>query len=304
MEQGRLSEAVEAYQNMADLKPDLHAYTRAAHVRWLKGDLSGAIEMMQLAVQGASPRDADTAAWVYSRMAMYQLQAGDLDQAAKHCAAALDFQPEYPPALLVRGRLLMAQGKNDEAAAALGRAATLNPVPEYQWASVEALRLAGRDGQIEESLLKRHGATTDPRTFALYLATCGEEPSTAVRLAKAELNTRADVFTHDAVAWALAAAGRWEEAGREMQPALAEGTRDARLFLHAGIIASELARPDDAKKWLREAAAARQMLLPSEQAKLSQYAAKENLPPQISVPEEANLKTERNKNNQIQKGRS
>jgi hypothetical protein len=136
------------------------------------------------------------------------------------------------------------------------------------------------------------------------LATCGEEPSTAVRLAKAELNTRADVFTHDAVAWALAAAGRWEEAGREMQPALAEGTRDARLFLHAGIIASELARPDDAKKWLREAAAARQMLLPSEQAKLSQYAAKENLPPQISVPEEANLKTERNKNNQIQKGRS
>src|SRR5262249_10496500 len=48
MEQGRLKEAVEAYQQMINLKPDLHAYARAAHMRWLKGDLDGAIEAMQL----------------------------------------------------------------------------------------------------------------------------------------------------------------------------------------------------------------------------------------------------------------
>ena len=304
MEQGRLVEAVEAYQRMADLKPDLHAYTRAAHVRWLKGDLTGAIEMMQLAVQAASPRDPETSAWVCSRMAQYQLLAGDLDQAAQHCAAALEFQPEYAPALLVRGRLLLAQGRNEEAAVALTRAATLNPVPEYQWVLVEASRAAGRDVRAMESLLKKGGATADPRTFAPYLATCGEDPGTAVRLSKAELNTRTDVFTHDAVAWALAAAGHWEEASAEMRQALAEGTRDARLFLHAGIIASELAQPEEAKKWLRAAAGAKQMLLPSEQAKLAKYETRETIPAQLSVPEEANLKTERNKNNQIQKGRS
>ena len=41
MEQGKLSDAVEAYQQMMNLKPDLRAYARAAHMRWLKGDLDG-----------------------------------------------------------------------------------------------------------------------------------------------------------------------------------------------------------------------------------------------------------------------
>src|SRR5262249_18122756 len=54
MEQGKLGDAVEAYQRMMDLKPDLRAYARAAHMRWLKGDLEGAIEAMQLAVSAAS----------------------------------------------------------------------------------------------------------------------------------------------------------------------------------------------------------------------------------------------------------
>ena len=56
MEQGKLSDAVEAYQQMMNLKPDLRAYARAAHMRWLKGDLEGAIEAMQLAVSAASPQ--------------------------------------------------------------------------------------------------------------------------------------------------------------------------------------------------------------------------------------------------------
>jgi tetratricopeptide (TPR) repeat protein len=56
MEQGRLAEAAEAYQKMIDLKPFYQSYTRAAHLRWLKGDLDGAIVMMNAAVKAASPR--------------------------------------------------------------------------------------------------------------------------------------------------------------------------------------------------------------------------------------------------------
>ena len=57
MEQGQLDEAVEAYQRMADLKPGFHAYSRIAHVRWLRGDLEGARQVMYVAVRAASPRD-------------------------------------------------------------------------------------------------------------------------------------------------------------------------------------------------------------------------------------------------------
>src|SRR5437867_3173857 len=87
LEQGRLTEAIEAYQKMADLKPDLHAHARAAHVRWLKGDLAGAIEAIQEAVQSASPHDAESAAWVNSRLALYQFQAGDFIHAAQSIEA-------------------------------------------------------------------------------------------------------------------------------------------------------------------------------------------------------------------------
>ena len=276
MEQGRLDEAVVAYQQMADIKPDLHAYTRAAHVRWLKGDLEGAIEMMQMAVQAASPHDAESAAWVYAHMSLYQLQAGDFEESLRYTDAALTFQTNYPPALLVRGKVQLAQGKNSEAVSSLTLAEAGNPLPEYQWTLAEALRAADRGteaAQIEHTL-KERGAVSDPRTFALYLSTSGADTATSLRLACEELETRRDVFTYDAVAWSLAAAGRWSEAGTNIQCALAEGTQDARLFFHAGIIASENAQPTQAERYLRQAAALQQMLLPSEKARLMNCASR------------------------------
>src|SRR5438045_6471406 len=87
--QGDKGDAVEAYQRMMNLKPDLHAYARAAHMRWLKGDLAGAIEAMQLAVSAASPSDAESAAWVNTRLAFYEFQAGRFDESQQRCAFAV-----------------------------------------------------------------------------------------------------------------------------------------------------------------------------------------------------------------------
>ena len=53
MEQGHVAEAAEAYQKMIDLKPFYQSYTRASHLRWLKGDIQGAVQMMEAAVQAA-----------------------------------------------------------------------------------------------------------------------------------------------------------------------------------------------------------------------------------------------------------
>ena len=76
LEQGRIQEANDAYQKMIDLKPYYHSYTRAAHLRWIKGDLPGAVELIDLAIKAASPRDPESIAWAYSRLAAYELQAG------------------------------------------------------------------------------------------------------------------------------------------------------------------------------------------------------------------------------------
>jgi tetratricopeptide (TPR) repeat protein len=276
MEQGRLDDAVEAYQQMMNLKPDLRAYARAAHMRWLKGDLAGAIEAMQLAVSAASPRDAESAAWVNTRLAFYEFQAGRVNEAEQRCAFALSLQNNYPPTLLLKGKILLAQNRLNDAVDALRNAVKLNPIPEYQWTLAEALRVAGKENEASEveAQLCHRGASSDPRTLALYLATRHESPEMALRLARAELDLRGDIYTHDALAWSLAAAGKVTEAHDEMQRALAEGTQDARLFFHAGIIASQAGHSADAEGWLRKASELSHLLLPSERNELQNAAAR------------------------------
>jgi tetratricopeptide (TPR) repeat protein len=305
MEQGRLNDAVEAYQLMINLKPDLHAYARAAHVRWLKGDLSGAIEAMQLAVSAASPHDAESAAWVSTRLATYLFQAGRLDEAEQRDAFALSLQDNYAPALLLQGKILLSQNRFREAVDALQSAAKSNPLPEYQWTLAEALRAAERENEASgiEAQLRQHGATGDPRTLALFLATRHENPETALSLARAEFASRSDVFTHDAFAWSLAAAGNVAEAHSEMQRALAEGTEDGRLFFHAAIIASRAGHAADAKRWLVKAIGVSHLLLPSERSELQNleaWGAKQNAlsasTSQITLPLGRN--TERKSQNQ------
>ena len=274
MEQGRLEEAADAYQNMVDIKPDLQAYARIAHYRWLKGDLVAATELMKMAVSAASPNAPESAAWVNTRLALYQFQAGKVSEANTICDAALDFQKDYAPALLLRGRLLLADGKTTEAVEALTRAEKLNPLPDYEWVLAEALRAAGSEAAAStvEARLNQTGTSSDPRTYVLYLSTRGEAGSAAVGLAYDELNTREDVFTYDALAWALAADGKPQEAYSRMQNALAEGTQDARLFFHATMIASKAGHPAEAADWLGKTVGMMQMLLPSEKKQLQAVA--------------------------------
>jgi tetratricopeptide (TPR) repeat protein len=275
MEQGNLSEAAAAYQKMVDQKPDLQAYARISHLRWLKGDLAGATEVMQLAVSAASPNATESAAWVNTRLGMLQFQSGKREDALQSCDAALQYQQNYAPALLLRGRILLADGKAPEAVPVLQSAVKLNPLPDYQWALAEALGAAGHadEAVAAEDNLRRQGAVADPRTFALYLASRGESPAIALELARSELSTRSDVFTHDALAWALAANGQLASAGKEMELALAEGTRDARLFLHAAVIAARAGDKAAAQRWLTETAPLVHQLLPSEQKQLRSTAA-------------------------------
>jgi tetratricopeptide (TPR) repeat protein len=274
-EQGRLPEAVAAYQRMIDLKPDIQSYTRVAHMRWLKGDLDDAIEVMRMAITSGSPGDPEPTAWAYTRLGIYELQAGDTEIAAKCAGMAIQFAENYPAALLLRGRTLLALGKPKQAIDSLQRAAALTRLPEYEWTLADALREAG-EAQVAEELessLCRDGAVNDPRTFALYQATRRQQVEEALKLAREELNTRADVFTIDVLAWALNANGKLAEAQEYSKKALIEGTQDARLFYHAGCIALAAGEYSDAEKSFALSNRIKQMLMPSERDDLgNEYA--------------------------------
>jgi tetratricopeptide (TPR) repeat protein len=187
----------------------------------------------------------------------------------------MELVPEYGAALLARGRILLAQGKPAEALPPLKLAAARIPLPEYLWVLADAFRAAGEEAEATkvEAQLEQTGARNDARTYSLYLATRRQQLEKALELAKAELQERADLFTHDALAWAHFAAGNLELAQEHSAKAVAEDTNDPRLWLHRGIISAAAAQPVNARTALERASARRQMLLPCESALLDQQLA-------------------------------
>ncbi len=272
IEQGKTDEAVQAYQKMMEMRPGPQAYGRAAHVRWLKGDTEGARALMLMSAQAAGQGDPESAAWAWSKLAIYELQSGEMKRAHAVCDEALRTLADYPPALLASGRILLAENRNSEAASALERAARLNPLPEYQWALADALRAANREddaAKVERQIVAT-GEANDPRSYSLFLATRGQQTDVALRLAEEELKVRRDVYTLDALAWAQHAKGDAAEAWKTMQSALALGTVDARLYLHAAAISAQAGETARARIYAGKAARSVFSLLPGERIQLEQ----------------------------------
>ena len=79
-------------------------------------------------------------------------------------------------------------------------------------------------------------------SIVLFLADHGEDAGRGSDMAEAELAVRKDAYGWDAYAWALHAAGRHDEADAAIAEARSQGTEDALLDYHAGMIAAALDR--------------------------------------------------------------
>ncbi len=77
----------------------------------------------------------------------------------------------------------------------------------------------------------------------------------ALELAERELEVRRDVYTRDVLAWALHKNGKSREALVPLAEALKLGTKDARLFFHAGMIHHAVGDTPNARAALERALA-------------------------------------------------
>jgi Tfp pilus assembly protein PilF len=68
-----------------------------------------------------------------------------------------------------------------------------------------------------------------------------------------EYEARQDIYGADAVAWTALKAGKIVEAQAASKEALKLGTRDAKLFYHAGMIARAAGQKDAARDYLKRA---------------------------------------------------
>jgi tetratricopeptide (TPR) repeat protein len=239
MEMGRYDEAFAATQQMIDLKPNLPSYSRASYAQWLHGDARAAKESVRLAIDsGNDGRDREPRAWVLVQAAMLFWHAGDYDGAEAGFDQALAWNPEFPPALVGEGRVAMATGDAKTAVSALDRAFAQSPLVETAWLLGDAKTMAGDDAGAQKAyaFVENEGKKSDPRTLSAFLSAKNEKPELALSLAQKEHEVRQDVYTDDALAWALYRNGRVQEAKDAIVRARRLGTNDAKLVYHEGAI--------------------------------------------------------------------
>ncbi|MCU1338980.1 MAG: hypothetical protein JWO19_4561 [Bryobacterales bacterium] len=248
-ELGNYSEAVKAAQWMLDLRTgNVAGLTRAAYQRELHGDLSGAIELMQMAYDATAFQETEDRAWLLTQIAHLHFVDGNLKQAERYAQGALELFPRYHYALGSLAQVRIAQNRLDDAVTLLQQRYEAAPHAENLFALAEALDRAGRRTEAAEAFAKfeekalAESAIADNANHELmsYYTDFAHQPEKALEIGRAELARRHDVYTLDAYAWALAASGDYRQADAEIRKALAVGVKDPKILQHAAAIAAKL----------------------------------------------------------------
>ncbi|HET7539059.1 MAG TPA: tetratricopeptide repeat protein [Polyangiaceae bacterium] len=239
LELGELEAAERAAEKMLDLKPNLPAYSRVSYLRWLRGNVAEARELARLAIDaGNDPRAPEPRAWMLVQAALLFWNQGDIAGADAGFQRALEVSVDYPPALVGRARVALAEHDAARAARLLEQAHRASPLVETAWLLGKARSAAGDAPGAARAYAdaEREGQRSDPRTLALMLAARGIELERALTLARRERETRGDIYTDDTLAWALYRNRRFEEAKAAMVRARRWSTPDPRLLFHEGAI--------------------------------------------------------------------
>jgi len=256
IELGNYNEAFESARTMMDMRPGTSSYTRAAYLRELQGDTKGAIEAMRAAAEAAP--DPETVAWCRVHLGDSLINTGNIAAADREFDIALYHFPDYYLALAGKARARVASGDFDRAVEFYKKAQERVPLPETAIALGDLYTKTGRADEAQKQydlleFIERAGAAggTYSLHLALFYADHDIKLNEALSIALRERATRSDIYTSDVLAWCLFKKGRLTEAKTAMDEALRLGTRDARLFYHAGMIEQALGNRRAAVKYLR-----------------------------------------------------
>jgi len=200
---------------------------------------------------------AEATAWTQFMLGEEYFQTGNLDEAAKAFADSLVSYPGYHRALAGLAKTRAAQGRFEDAIELYRGAMNVIPMPLYAAALGDVYRRIGNKGEADKQYrlveyiarLNEINQVVYNRDLALFYADHDTNLQKALDLARNELKVRRDVYTWDALAFALYKGGRSKDAAKADRNALRMGTRDALLFYHAGLIQARLGRRDQAQHY-------------------------------------------------------
>jgi tetratricopeptide (TPR) repeat protein len=244
---GEYNEAAEAYQKMVTLRPDLASYNRAAHFHFLFNDVAGAIEIMKKAIESGSS-SPENVAWCMVDLGNIYFKTGQTKEAAEWFTNAQRTFRGYHPAYAGLARTQAETGDLKAAIENYKRAQEITPLPDYAAALFDLYKKTGQDTLAKKQMdlldaidrVSRATGETANRNLVLAFADHDMKLDRALQLARGELEFRRDIYTYDALAWALFKNHQYTEARQYMEKALVLKTPEPLFQRHAAAIADAL----------------------------------------------------------------
>ncbi len=265
LELGKYDEAEAAYTRMMKAKRDLASYSRRSGLKNLRGDADGSMADLGRAIDAglADGQPRESIAWARWQLGADYFAVGDLTAAEARYLEALETYPGYYRALASLAQVRAAQQRHPEAVDLYRKALGVIPFPDYAAALGDLYAKLGRPAEAKQQyeLVEYIGRVSAlnrvlyNRELVYFYADHGIKPAEALELARREIEVRKDIYGHDALAWAIHANGKVADAVGPMMEALRLGTRDAKLFFHAGMIFYWLGDTDKATQYLERALA-------------------------------------------------
>jgi len=264
LELGRYDAAASDYQVLSGALPDASAsLVRLSRLAFLQGEAREAARLAALAEDAAKSEGSFGASrsWFAAYRGRLALDAGHYDEAADHYRRAVDVAPDYHVAIAGLASARAAQGRTDDAIRLYEQAVAMVPEPASLAALGDLYTLTGDDRTAADryatveaiATLQAVNRQLYDRQLALFLADHDGDLDQALSIVERGLETRRDIYAYDALGWILYRTGRFDEARRASDQALAMGTADARLWFHAGMISASLGDDDRAREELSRA---------------------------------------------------
>jgi tetratricopeptide (TPR) repeat protein len=229
----------------------------------LTGHLASArtlIDSVQRQMDEVYDNPAEARAWTHWRQGELAFAAGDDRAAVARYEEALSIYPGYWHALNGLAKADWSEKKWSSALDVATRGANAYPLPETLGFKYDAQLALGKRADAAQTLdliytIERLGNAQgmNDRLIAMFYADHGLRKDDAIAIARRDLARRDDIYSEDALAWTLAADGRWSEARPHAERAVRLGTEDAKLQYHAGVIALHCGARDEARRRLASA---------------------------------------------------
>jgi tetratricopeptide (TPR) repeat protein len=258
LELGNYAASIEYAQKMVNAKPNSSSYARVANVRSVHGDYPGAVKMYELSAKTADPADKEAQSWALVQLGNLHLRNGQFEAADSSYDEALSNFPHYHLALTGKGKARAMQGDLAGAIPYLTEAIAKTPYLDTvvflgdvytKMGDAANAKLQYEYAQSEEKL----GAHFDAHRLALFSADNDIDLAESLDVAQADYANQKDIYASDTLAWCLYKNGKYVEAQAMMKEAMRVGTKDAKLWYHAGMIELKLGNKANAKQLISDA---------------------------------------------------